>query len=120
MQQEAAIKAAELELMTSATRRNSARVKTLLHGGFVEIGRSGRLWTRDELVSSLAEEGDRSVPEVDEWVFVSLSLELVLVTYRVCGARGESRHASIWDVTGEPPQMRFHQGTVVPGRKPVR
>ncbi len=50
---------------------------------------------------------------------MSLSPVLVLVTYRVRGARGESRHASIWDVNTEAPQMRFHQGTVVPGGEPT-
>jgi hypothetical protein len=90
-------------------------VRALLHEDFVEIGRSGRRWTRDEIIASLGEEGDRSAPDVDEGAFVSLSSELVLVTYRVRGGRGESRHASIWDVGTEPPQMRFHQGSVVPG-----
>lgn len=114
------IKAAELELMASSTRRSSPRIQALLHEGFVEIGRSGRRWTRDELVASLAEDDDRSVPEVDEWAVVSLSRELVLVTYRIRDARGESRHASIWDIGAESPQLRFHQGTVVLGDESVR
>jgi hypothetical protein len=108
------VRAAELELMTSPTRRNGPRLQTLLHEDFVEIGRSGRRWTRAEMVASLADEGDRSVSDVDEWEFVSLSPDLTLVTYRVRGDHGESRHASIWDLSSEPPQMRFHQSTVVP------
>lgn len=44
--------------MRSCTRSNSPRVQEPLHKDFVEIGRSGRRWTRDEVVSSLAEERD--------------------------------------------------------------
>ncbi len=113
MGNEAGIKAAELDLMSSSTRHNSSRVRTLLHENFVEIGRSGRRWTRVEIVAALAEEDDRPPPDVDEWTFVNLSSQLVLVTYRIRGAGGVSRHASIWDVRTEPPQIRFHQGTVV-------
>ncbi len=100
--------------MTSSTRRNGPRVQALLHESFVEIGRSGRRWTRGEIVGLLAEEDDQVVPEVSEWAFVDLSPELVLVTYLVRGARFESRHSSVWDVGGQALQMRFHQGTVVP------
>lgn len=74
------IRAAELELMTSFTRGDASRTRALLHEDFVEIGRSGCRWTRDEIVGSLAVEGDRVVPAVDEWVFVDLSRDLVLVT----------------------------------------
>lgn len=108
------IKSAELDLMTAPARHNHSRVQALLHDDFVEIGRSGHRWTRDEIVASLAEERDPSVPDLDEWAFVSLSPVLMLVTYRTRDAGGESRHSSIWDVHGEAPQMRFHQGTVVP------
>lgn len=69
-----------------------------MHEDFVEIGRSGRRWMRAAMVASLANEADRRMPEVDEWAFVSLSPDLVLVTHRVRGERGErgeSRHGSI-------------------------
>lgn len=78
------IVAAELELMTSSTRGDGARLQELLHEDFVEIGRSGRRWDRDG------------------------------VTYRARTAGSESRHASVWDVGTEQVQMRSHQGTVVP------
>lgn len=95
-------------------------MQELLHEDFVEIGRSGRRWTRDEIVSSLAEERDYAQPDVSEWAFVELSPELVLVTYLARAADLESRHASIWDIGATPPQMRFHQGTIVPGSGSAR
>ncbi len=110
---EEAIKAAELEIMESPTRHNPRRLRALLHEDFVEIGRSRRRWTRDEIVASLTAAQDRSVPPVDEWAFVGLSTDLILATYRVRGPAGESRHASVWDTSIDPLQIRFHQGTVV-------
>lgn len=117
---QAMIRAAEIELMRSSTRSKSPRVQELLHEEFVEIGRSGRRWTRDEIVSSLAAERDYVQPDVSEWAFVELSVGLVLVTYLAHAADFESRHASIWDISVTPPQMRFHQGTIVRGSGSVR
>lgn len=105
--------AAELELMSVAVRKDSVRLRELLHRDFVEIGRSGRRWTRDEVIAALPAERDRTPPEVDEWNFVALSSDLVLVTYRASGVSARSRHASVWDISGARPVMRFHQGTVI-------
>ena len=110
-----AVKAAEVALLTSAIRRDPGRVRDLLHEDFVEIGRSGRLWTRDEILTSLSAEDDRPDPETDEWAFVEVADGLVLLTYRVRRESGESRHSSIWDLRSGDPKLRFHQGTVVPG-----
>ncbi|MBU4466272.1 MAG: hypothetical protein KKH75_10555 [Actinobacteria bacterium] len=38
---------------------------------------------------------------------------LVLVTFRIRGLDGDSRHSSIWDLSAGHPVMRFHQGTAV-------
>ncbi len=83
---------------------------------FVEIGRSGTLWTREQIVGALAEESadSRLTPQTDEWQFRQLSPELVLVTYRLTTPSRISRHSSLWDVGGTAPRLRFHQGTVVP------
>ncbi len=90
-------------------------MQELLHPDFVEIGRSGRRWTREGVVRSLAEEGDLVPSAVSEWEFVKLSQDLVLVTYLARAADIESRHSSIWDIGVTPPRMRFHQGTLLPG-----
>lgn len=110
-----AVKAAEVALLTSAIRRDPDRLLDLLHEDFVEIGRSGRLWTRDEIVASLSAEDDRPDPDTDEWAFADLADGLVLLTYRIRRESGESRHSSIWDLRSGDPKLRFHQGTVVPG-----
>ena len=108
-----ALRAAEEDLLSSRTRRDPSRVRELLHPDFVEIGRSGRLWTRDEIVVALANEDDREAIVTDEWVFSDLAPRLVLVTYVIRGAHEDSRHSSLWCVNDGQLQMRFHQGTYV-------
>ena len=109
----AAVRAAEEELLTSATRRNRSRLRGLLHPDFVEIGRSGRRWTRDQIVAALADEDDRATPRTDEWELVELGSDLALVTYIIRNAAGDSRHSSIWARDEGQLQMRFHQGTPI-------
>lgn len=106
-----AVRAAELALLDGAVRSDPALVSALLHPDFVEIGRSGRRWTRDETVAALAAEGERTLPDTDEWSFVEVSPSVILVTYRITSAEGVSRHASLWDVAGATPVIRYHQGT---------
>ncbi|MBN9171250.1 MAG: nuclear transport factor 2 family protein [Microbacterium sp.] len=108
------VRAAELALLGGEVRSDPARVRELLHPDFVEIGRSGRRWMRDEMIAALASEEVRVTRDTDEWEFTELSPTLVLVTYRVSSASGQSRHSSLWDVGGATPAIRFHQGTVVP------
>ena len=110
----ASVKEAELALLRGDVRRDPARVGALLHPGFVEIGRSGTVWTRDQVVAALAEEVGRPEPATDQWEFRQPAPDLVLVTYRITSPSGGSRHCSLWDVGGPTPLLRFHQGTVVP------
>lgn len=105
------VQAAEEELLTSATRHNRNRLRELLHPDFVEVGRSGRRWTRDETVTALADEDDRAPTLTDEWEFVELSSDIILVTYVIRSTNGDSRHSSVWTSMEGRLQMRFHQGT---------
>lgn len=115
------LRAAEVALLTSEVRQDLERVRALLHPDYLEIGRSGRRWTRDDVVDRLASEQTRDTPTTDEWELEDLAPDLVLVTYRMRGDERESRHSSIWDVSSGSPVLRFHQGTVVPpGGQPTR
>lgn len=114
------IRTAELELLASSTRGDAARLRRLLHPEFLEIGRSGRRWTREEIVASLGTEAGRPSPETDEWEFAELAPHLVLVTYRVRSEAADSgplcsRHVSVWDTASGQARLRFHQGTPVLG-----
>ena len=110
------LRAFEESLLTSAVRSDPDRLLSLLHEEFVEVGRSGSRWTRAEIVTSLTIEEQRAAPATDEWELIDLSPTLVLLTYRICGPQGSSRHTSLWDTAGDSPQMRFHQGTPIRDR----
>lgn len=103
------VRAAEESLRSSAVRCDPSRVRDRLHQDFVEIGRSGRRWSRDEIVAALSSESERAATETDEWHFS----ELALITYLIRGTDGDSRHSSIWSSSGGRLQMLFHQGTFI-------
>ncbi|WP_162274449.1 DUF4440 domain-containing protein [Tessaracoccus flavus] len=107
------LQALEESLLTTAVRADRERLLALLHEEFVEVGRSGRRWTRAEIVESLADEAERETPPTDEWSFNTLSPTLTLLTYRISGQEFDSRHSSVWDTAGDVPRMRFHQGTPI-------
>lgn len=107
------IRRAEIELLTSALRRDSARLADLLHPEFVEVGRSGRLWSRDETIAALAHEPDRETPATSEWAFQSVAPGLTLVTYVISRPESDSRHSSLWTMHDGRLQIRFHQGTFI-------
>lgn len=106
------IKNAELALLSSSVRADSAQTSSLLADDFAEVGRSGRRWTSAESVAALAGEEERPVPRTSEWLFNRVSAELVLVNYVIHEPDQDSRHASLWDTRG--PTLRYHQGTIIP------
>lgn len=107
------VRAAEEELLTSSTRHDQSRLLEILHPDFVEIGRSGRRWTRDEIVAALADEAEHGTPSTDEWKFTELGPDFALVTYVIRDINGDSRHSSIWTSTENRMQLLFHQGTFI-------
>ncbi|MCZ4066611.1 DUF4440 domain-containing protein [Microbacterium sp. H37-C3] len=102
---------AERDLLTSAVRQDARRLRELIHPDFTEIGRSGRLWTRSDLLVELLEEATRDTPHTDEWVIQRLDVDTVLVTYRLIAGTRISRHSSVWATSGDALALRFHQGT---------
>ena len=111
------LRSLETELHQDETRRNRKRMETLLHPGFVEFGRSGRRYSRAEV---LEEFGPGSVlPAVDARHFdlIVLGDGVALLTYMSAhmNSNGDSdRHtlrSSVWVRTAAGWQIRFHQGT---------
>lgn len=108
-----AVRSSELDLLTGAARREPDRLREILDHDFIEIGRSGRRWTKDQTIAAVTTEQQRSTPDTDEWHFIELSPTLILASYRVVTVLGISRHSSLWDVSGAAPVLKFHQGTNV-------
>ena len=101
----------ELELLEPGTRSNPDRLKRLLHTEFVEIGASGRIWDRAQAIDELTLRPGVGVA-VGELTAHEVVEDVALVTYTTSA----SRRASLWVRTEAGWQVRFHQGTPVPGR----
>jgi len=112
------IRALEEELFKQSVRGSPEAVSNLLADSFVEFGRSGRVYEKEEVVRRLAAESIEP-PETHtarDFVPRPLADDIVLLTYRSFRlAEGkEDRHtlrSSLWKFISGRWQMVFHQGT---------
>ncbi len=104
----------ELELLTSEVRASAARVEEMLDPEFREIGASGRLWTRAEMISALAAEcSDGGAIEAAEMESQVVGPNVVLLTY-VSNRKGRrARRSSLWRRSGTGWRLLHHQGTLL-------
>jgi ribonuclease HI len=113
---------AETELLDPTVRRDRNRVAALLAPDFIEIGASGRLWTREAILDLLATE-DYTPPKLEDFACHPIAADIVLVTYRTTrtdpasGRIQTTLRSSLWirqaKTETQPPRwtVRFHQGT---------
>jgi len=83
---------------------------------FWEIGASGRRYSREYVLETLAARAEE--PLVDRWRTSDfhcreLAPHLYLLTYTLLQGERRTRRASIWRRSGADWQIVFHQGTVV-------
>ena len=110
--------ALERALHEPALRRDRRRVDAMLPPEFTEHGRSGRAWTRDDMLAALGQTVPQA-PAVHAEGFDArrLAPDVVLLTYRSAHRRADGRlehHAlrsSVWLRTPAGWRLRFHQGT---------
>ena len=111
------VKQLEVELHQPAVRLNTERVSTLLHKSFVECGRSGQIYNRNEILKELSEEESGASIWSQDFVGKEISDGVILLTYLSASinSKGElSSHtfrSSLWQQTPQGWQVRFHQGT---------
>ena len=103
---------AEELLLTPEVRSDPARVTALLSEDFVEIGQSGRRWTRDEIVAALARDRHAGEVDVSEREARVVGPGLVLLHYRLLFDGRASRRSALWRCDPHP-RCVFHQGTTV-------
>ncbi len=100
--------ALERSLLTDEVRSDPAAVAALLHPDWQEIGASGRLWSREEMLAEIAP-------------IEPVTLDVVTVTRPAPGAilllwsaaddRGTTLRSSLWLLSGGEWRQVFHQGT---------
>jgi ribonuclease HI len=100
----------ERALLTDEVRSDPAAVAALLDPAWEEVGRSGRLLTRAELLASVAPLEPRVTLEPVSVTTVAPGV--VLLVWRGVSDSGESAlRSSLWVRSGERWLQRFHQGT---------
>jgi hypothetical protein len=91
----------ELALLAPAVRRSATRVGDLLDPEFREIGASGRLWTRPEIIAALAgEDVDADPFEATDMVGRVIGPGFVLLTYASRAGDRRTRRSSLSDTPG--------------------
>jgi hypothetical protein len=107
----------EQALLQPEVRRSAARLDDLLADGFREIGSSGRMFTRADILEALPAESGAAVFSMSDFEIVQLSADVVLATYTVTktvdARTTRSLRSSIWQRSAGGWRILFHQGTNV-------
>ena len=111
-----------LERELHAVNKHSAgpRLEALLHRQFVEIGRSGRRFTRDEVIDEVLTSEDRPVVWSQDYGAFIVAPGCALLTYRSAHVLADgqlsqsSLRSSLWQQTASGWALRFHQATPTP------
>jgi ribonuclease HI len=107
---EALVEELERELLGPLVRGDMGRTAVLLHPDFLEIGSSGRVWTRDAMMMALEEDpGERT--DIEILGADRVGPNAVLLTYRSFARSGTTLRSSLWVLDGDRWRLRFHQGT---------
>lgn len=107
---EAEVEELERELLGPLVRGDIGRTAVLLHPDFMEIGSTGRVWTRDAMMMALEEDpGERT--DIEILGADRIGAEAVLLTYRSYARSGTTLRSSLWVLDGGRWRLRFHQGT---------
>ena len=106
----------ELALLTPEVRGSADQLEELLDPDFGEIGKSGRLWTRGEMIAALVADTD---PEQHTINFSDMSGRtvgpgFVLLTYVTEVEGRRARRSSLWRQSMKGWRVLHHQGTPIP------
>jgi hypothetical protein len=104
------IRGLEEQLLRPEVRTSPERVAALLADEFIEIGSSGRVYNKQQIIDLLRREQWRG-PQATLRDFSArwLSVDLMLATYNI--VESQTIRSSIWKWTDGRWQMVFHQGT---------
>jgi hypothetical protein len=109
------LKKLEESLWQSETRFNLAHQEKVFATDFFEFGRSGRTYTRDQMVRTEVQPIRAKLP-LQNFKIHALDSNNALVTYISEVQYDELEKAnrcSVWSRIGDRWQLRFHQGTPV-------
>ena len=100
--------ALEKSFLTDEVRADPASVAALLHPDWIEVGKSGRVWSKAD---KLAEVSPGLGTDFELISIDRIAPEVILVQWRGLSDRGNSRRVSVWVRDGNRWLMRYQQGT---------
>lgn len=106
------IKKLEIELTSSETRKNAARLNELIDDSFEEFGSSGRSFCKKDILEMLPNEEQVQI-ELLDFEYELLGENCVLVKYKSTSNNGAAFRSSIWRNNNGVWQMLHHQATKV-------
>ena len=102
----------ERSLLSDDVRSDRPAVAALLHPDWCEIGRSGRLWTREQLLEAI---GPLDEPVSLDVVSISrIDDDTILLVWRALSEARSTLRSSVWVRVRGDWRQRFHQGTDEP------
>ncbi|NYI41111.1 nuclear transport factor 2 family protein [Demequina lutea] len=107
------LQALEEAMWRTETRFDRRHMEAVLHPDFTEIGRSGRIFSRANVLEMPPVEISIEIP-LSDLTFSDVADGAVLLTYTTVPERSEhgaARRASVWVREGERWLLRYHQGT---------
>lgn len=105
----------ESSILNPETLEDLEKVKTLFHPDYLELGSSGLVYNRLDVLGMLEVSDNESGVMIRDFEVHKIINNAVLATYRSIGVSGkEARRSSVWVKSGGSWQIRFHQGTRVP------
>lgn len=99
-----------IELERRLAGRGDAALAELLDAAFVEVGRSGAIWSRAQTAKALAEVPDEPV-EIFRPMVRPVGDDVALCVYETVSRRGRTLRSSLWQRRAEGWRLLFHQGT---------
>ena len=105
----------EESLLTTAVRQNAEHVASLLADEFLEFGRSGRVYSKEDIIAFLQAEGPVRLT-MSDFACRTVAEGVALVTYRSARVSDDGEviaalRSSVWVFRAERWQIVFHQGT---------
>ena len=102
---------AEVMLLDPLVRASRAAVEGLLDADFTELGRSGRLWTRDELLAAIQGFAPTADVTVHDVTGLRVADGVVLVTYVTERAGERTYRSSLWSRASGGWKILHHQAS---------
>lgn len=106
------VRGLERRLLGRDVRADAAALDELLHADFIEIGASGRTWTRDAIVAALLADPDPGPLDVADLDAIVIGPDAVIITYETTRPERRVLRSSLWIRSDGRWQIVFHQGTI--------